>query len=359
MEKIINNNPNGYNELRNIITNTKDYIYKRDFFSFGLKVAHKITGRGYHPFWKGLYYNPIDSLTPCHFFNTINLGANPWKVYFETLLPRLGNAPKFVYDYAVKKLASDNCIEIIAISKCAYDLQLKHLEQNYSQYLEAIKKKMIIKLPPQEALINDYEEKLLDKDQIVFTIVGADFFRKGGLETLRAFEMLIPVHSELFLNVVSAMNFGDYATHTDESHLELAQNIMNKFPNNIKHYQHLKNEEVLELFKKTHVGLLPTWADSFGYSVLEAQACGCPVITTDIRAMPEVNNNDVGWIIEVPKNKNNDAELSTILARSEFSAILERELKDIIEGIIKNKEIIKIKGEDALQNIIINHEKDS
>src|SRR5690606_873447 len=119
-------------------------------------------------------------------------------------------------------------------------------------------------------------------------------------ETLKVFEALLPAHSELFLNIVSSMNFGDYATHTNESHFELAQTIIDQFPNNIKHYKHLKNEEVLDLFKKTHVGLLPTWADSFGYSVLEAQACGCPVITTDIRALPEINNNDIGWLIKVP-----------------------------------------------------------
>lgn len=355
MEKIINNNPNGYAEVRNIITDSKCYIYKRDLFSFGLKIAHKITGRGYHPFWKGLYYNPLDSHTPCHFFNTINLGKNPWKVHFETLLPRLGNAPKFLYDIAVKKLASDNCLEIIAISKCAYDLQLNYLEHNYPKYLETIKKKMIVKLPPQETLIKDYEEKLLNKDQIVFTLVGADFFRKGGLETLKVFEALLPGHSELFLNIVSTMKFGDYATHTNESHLEIAENIIHKFPNNIKHYKHLKNEDVMALFKKTHVGLLPTWADSFGYSVLEAQACGCPVITTDIRALPEINNNDVGWLIEVRKNKNNDAELSTIEDRNHFSSIVEKELGHIIMDILQDKQVIKIKGEKALQKIINYH----
>lgn len=357
MENIINNNITGYAEVRNIITHEGNYIYKKDFFSFGLKIAHKITGRGYHPFWKGFYYNPFDSKTRCHFFNTINLGNNPWKVHFETLLPRLGNAPKFVYDFAVKKLAAQNCVEIIAISKCAYDLQLNYLGTNYPKYLETIKKKMIVKLPPQETLINHYEEKLLNKDQITFTLVGADFFRKGGLETLKAFEALIPTNSELFLNIVSSMNFGDYATHTDESHLKIAQDIIDKFPNNIKHYTHLKNHEVLDLFKKTHVGLLPTWADSFGYSILEAQACGCPVITTNIRAIPEINNNDIGWLIEVPKGRNNDAELTTESMRNDFSSILERELKHVIKEILKNKDSIKIKGEKALLNIVKNHSK--
>ncbi len=45
------------------------------------------------------------------------------------------------------------------------------------------------------------------------------------------------------------------------------------------------------------IGMLPSYADTYGFSVLEAQA-GNAVITTDIRALPEVNNPAVGWLIK-------------------------------------------------------------
>lgn len=45
--------------------------------------------------------------------------------------------------------------------------------------------------------------------------------------------------------------------------------------------------------KKAHVCLLPTWMDTFAYSVLEAQACGTPVISTSLRALTEINNENV------------------------------------------------------------------
>ena len=359
MKKIINNNPTGYNEIRNIITEDNDFVYKKDIFSYGLKVMHKITGKGYHSFWKGLYYNPLDAKTPCHFFNTINLGSNPCKVYFETRIPRLANAPKLLYDIATKKMASDNCKEIIALSQCAYNIQLDYIEKNYPKYLEVIKRKLSVKLPPQKLFIKDYTEKLLDNNRLIFTIVGSDFFRKGGLEALKVFEVLIPSNNELFLNIVSTMDFGDYATKTTESDLELAQKIIAKFPNNIKQYKRLKNDDVLELFKKSHVGLLPTWADSFGYSTLEAQACGCPVITTDIRALPEINNNEIGWVIKVPKNSNKDGILETESDRNEFSNIIVNELKNIIIEILSDKKQIEVKGLKVIQNIIQNHSRNN
>jgi len=49
------------------------------------------------------------------------------------------------------------------------------------------------------------------------------------------------------------------------------------------------------------LALLPTCAETHGDVVLEAQANGCPVITTDIRTLPEINPSEIGYLIEVPK----------------------------------------------------------
>lgn len=346
MEKTITNHPDGYPELRNIIKDEPHkFIYKKDWFDFGLKVAHRLTGKGYHPFWKGFYYNPKDNKTPCHFFNTINLGKNPFKVHFETTLPRLGKAPKWLYKLGIKKLAADNCKEIIAISQCAYDMQIAYLQQNYPKYLNSIQAKMKVVLPPQKPLIKEYADKKLPKNKIVFTLVGGDFFRKGGGEVLQAFDQLIPKHPELVLNIVSSLNYGDYATHTTKENQESALEIIKKYPNNINHYHFLPNKEVLELLINSHIGLLPTWADSFGYSVLESQAAGCPCITTDIRALPEVNNDEMGWMIK----------LQSPIYNSENREFMIRELMRIIESIVKVDDSIKIKGKKALEYIKGNH----
>ncbi|WP_241627814.1 glycosyltransferase, partial [Rosenbergiella epipactidis] len=53
---------------------------------------------------------------------------------------------------------------------------------------------------------------------------------------------------------------------------------------------------------KSHIGLLPTWADTYGYSLLEFMAAGCPVISTNVRALTEINSSDRGYIINLPLN---------------------------------------------------------
>lgn len=352
MEKIITNNPNGYNEKRNIFSRySAEFIYKKDIFDFGLKLSHRLTKKGYNPFWKGLYFNIGDQKTPCIFFNSTNLGRNPWKVYFETKLPRLGIAPKFLYDIAIRRLTKDNCLEIIAISQCAYDMQLKYIKKEYPQYHDVIKSKMKVQLPPQKPLIDDYTQKNLPSNTIVFTLVGSDFFRKGGKEVLQVFNELIPNYPQLQLNIVSSLNYGDYATHTTKKDYIDALNIISKYPVNINHYIRLPNSEVLELFRNSHVGLLPTWADSFGYSVLEAQASGCPVITTDICALPEINNNEIGWVIEMPKNNNKEADIFSHENRDVFSEILESKLKSVILKNINSPKSIETKGRFSLEQI--------
>lgn len=345
MKTVYNNNPQGYAEVRNFVAPNKGkitYLRKRDLFQILLSTHFFLTGKGYHPLFKGLFFNPfINRNKEFHFFNTILIGNNPFEVTFETTLPRLGNAPKWLYKLAIKQLVKPNCKKIYALSKCAYNLQKEYLQNEWPKYYAKILAKMEVKLPYQEPIISDYSEKKLSPDQIIFTIVGADFFRKGGMEVLLAFDQLIPSYPQLQLNIVSTLNYGDYATNTTAEDQKAALQIIQKYPKNIHHFPSLPNSKVIELYKNSHVGLLPTWADSFGYSVLEAQAAGCPCITTDIRALPEINNDDIGWVIKLPRQPDFQKHKTQLVAK----------LIETLHEIITSKKQIVSKGVKTLQNI--------
>ena len=55
----------------------------------------------------------------------------------------------------------------------------------------------------------------------------------------------------------------------------------------------------MSLCKRTHIGLLPTYRDSFGYSTIEMQSCGCVVLSTDIFALPELNDPEIGYVCAI------------------------------------------------------------
>ena len=161
------------------------------------------------------------------------------------------------------------------------------------------------------------------------------------------------------LVLVSSLWLDPYATQETPEDLVWAKQRIAENVDWIEHYQDLPNNETLELIKSCDVGLLPTWADTYGLSVLESQACGCPVITTDIRALPEINNTDVGWLIRVPKNDLGEALYSTPEEREHLSQHIQAGLEAIIRSICADPSVIFNKGVKSLERIREMHDPDT
>ncbi len=331
------------------------FVEVKDVFRKLTNITFFFTKKIYSPL-QFLFFEKGDKhISAYHFFNSVSLIDKPWIVTFETYIPRLGTAPKFVYKYAIERLTHTSCKKMIAISECTADLQLKYMEENCPKLAPVIKNKMFTLHPPQKLLIEEFKVKKID-DKIIFTLVGADFFRKGGKEILLAFDKLILKRYPIHLNIVSSLSFGDYASRATKEDYDEAVAIIRKNGEHITHFLNLPNNKVLELLIQSHIGLLPTYADTYGYSVLEAQAAGCPVISTNVRALPEINNNECGWIINLPLDENKNAKLASAKDRALVSNIIFENLFSIVEDICTNPDIISQKGEQAWRRVKYNHD---
>lgn len=311
-----------------------------------------------------------------HFFNDIILNSkNSYVVTYETLVPRVEYLSNIVHfsnkevidslflknstklEKILEKLAEDNCKKLIALSNCNNEIQ-KYMLNFYPKYRDKIEKKMLVLPPPQKIIVNNYSEKNLNKE-ITFTFVGRDFFRKGGYEIVKTFEKIFQQNSNIKLNLVGEIdNIYNYAFKNfqdSNEKIKEIKNIIEKNKKNIFYYEVLSNEEVVSLMKNSHVGLLPTWADTYGYSVLEFQACACPVITTDLRALPEINSNEIGWLIEVPKNMFKELALENGQHKDRIRKIIQKSLYEYILEIVNNPDIIETKGKKSLQRIKREH----
>lgn len=289
-----------------------------------------------------------------HTFNSCISGKNKWCATFESILPRtnytrsgMGNSNKIDKTSLrqFKLLAKDNCLGCMALSQATYDFQMAalHKIKDYlsKEELEAIKKKTIVLHPPQELLVSKEEivQKFRSCDTLELIFVGHDFFRKGGkelIDCLMAYQNGPNKNGEnqrsFHLTIVSSMEYGDYASHaTREEMLQYKELVQNQ--SWITYYDTLPNERVLELCKKAHIGLLPTFADTYGYSVLEMQACGCAMLTTDIRSLPEINNDSCGWVCHLPQNENKEAFYRTEEERIQLKEILKKQLEEQWKGI--------------------------
>ncbi len=306
-----------------------------------------------------------------HFFNSISYGRTPWITTFETILPRFrctfsghqGRNPSYAslkkepkVRKALAAISNDSCKCIIALSKCNLDMQ-RDLITHFPEYKENIENKLIVMHPPQRALVRDYSDKNFGLDgKIKFIFVGASFFRKGGMEIIETLGKLKQQYDyEFTLTIVSSLAIDNYATKEGHNEVQRARYFIQQNSDWIDYFPRLPYQQLLALMKKSHVGLLPTYADTYGYSVLEFQATGCPVITTNIRALPEINDNNKGWIIDIPKNRLGEAIYFTQEDRKIISDLIRGGLERIIHEIFSDRKVILAKSKNAIAGIKEKH----
>jgi len=304
-----------------------------------------------------------------HFFNTISLSSlTPWVTSYETMVPRLSQTLNGHHsqnpDYSslkvdkevlktLKAIANESCLGIVPLSECSKRIQLDFL-QHFPEYAPAIQKKTFVLHPPQPQLIECMADKQLDySGKLRFLFVGSAFHRKGGVEMYNVFNKLRHAY-DFELIIVSSFSRSSWAKQETVEDIAQAKELIKNSPW-IQHYHSLPNKEVLHLMKNSHIGLLPTWAETYGFSVLEMQASGCPVITTNIRALPEINNNELGWLINIPKNRLGEAIYTTAENRTTIAQAIEKGLENCLREIFKNPEVVKLKAEKCLNRIKQNH----
>ena len=315
----------------------------------------RATGRS-HPYWSNLHRDlGLGGYDVLHFFNGLSLGRKPWFSTFETYLPRWGSYGGQRLEWGLKLMAGSACKGLFALSDCTARFQEAFLA-DFPAYRDEVMAKVSVLHPPQPLLLEDFSTKNTSPDFIDCCLVGADFFRKGGLETLRVMDRLIAEGLPLRLYIVSAMNTGDYASRAGPADLAEAQRLIQKHPGRIFHHERLPYAGVLDLFRACDVGLLPTWADTYGYTVLEAQAAGCPVITTNVRALPEINPESAGWQLEMPLDERGNAVIGSEPERRAFSNSLEEQLDGCLREVAGLPAEIKRRGRAAWMRVKEQHD---
>jgi glycosyltransferase involved in cell wall biosynthesis len=307
-----------------------------------------------------------------HFFNTLNLHAKlPWGVTFETLVPCFepyidfhkgnhirGNKQKTknVKKY-LKALSNEKCKFLIAISESTYNIQVSLLD-HFPKYRKMILHKMIVLHPPQELIAtkSDLENKP-DTTVVNFMFVGRDFFRKGGVEVVNVFRAIECTYPNFHIDIIGDLD--DKLFLSENMPKKEKEDTITFFKTKQKRftfYKSIDNKELLErMVSRIHVGLLPTKTDTYGYSVLEFQAAGCPVITANSRALKEINNADCGWLIDVKQNEFGETFHFNKEGSDDLKIEIESQLKSIIIDILENPKTIYKKSINSLDRIKNEH----
>lgn len=275
----------------------------------------------------------------------------PWIASFETTIPRMwpssGVETKH-YLRLIECMKRPNCKALYAFCQSAYNIQKHTLMERVSvEDMELLMKKTKVLHPPQKVLITEEEfEKKHTARELHFIFVGRDFFVKGGKEVLHALSKFEGKYQFKLTLVSSLGNKNPFCRIPSDEEAACRKMIREKTW--IEYYPCLRNEEVLEKCKTATVGLMPSVADTYGYVILEMQAAGCPVITTNVRAQSEINNEECGWLCKLPVN---GLGISIYRDNDAWSGILEEELGRCLQDIFEHPDLVREKGKKALKRI--------
>lgn len=188
---------------------------------------------------------------------------------------------------------------------------------------------------------NPPEQYNTETESTYILFIARDFERKGGYEAYNAFKELNKIHDDLKFICVS----------------DTPQEVVKNSPANCTFYENVSRDKLLELYRKSDLFVYPTFHDTFGFVMVEAMGFGCPVITLEDFATPEiVDNGQDGFIIEGYENKwfdknkiridkyNNWEKLREKQSESEKVRIVEqtvRKVSQLIEDDKKREEFSK------------------
>lgn len=240
-----------------------------------------------------------------HAFNRVPLAHSRYIITFESHLPRVfGLPPGSMAEKLMRRdIASNRCRRIIGLSHFA---ARKFLHQNRdAPELEALERKLMVRYP--NVMVPETEDLLAEPlsrgapDQLELTFVGGHFARKGGCAVLRFAEEAQRLGLPVQINIVSAMQMGREVWTDPSNPAFFAPYLKLLDLPNVTHYRGLSNDKVLALLARSHFQIMPTFSDTFGFSIIEAMAHHTPTIATRVQAIPEMIVDEVtGLLLDLP-----------------------------------------------------------
>jgi len=178
------------------------------------------------------------------------------------------------------------------------------------------------------------------------------FYEKGGLQILQAFNKLEKKYKNIELWVK-----GDVPE-------ELKKKYNSK---NIKYFPYktkiIPRKRLLQKFHaQSDIFLYPSFIDSLGFSVIDAMACGLPVVANDTFAIPElIGKENKKFLIKAPvrfydkKFRTKDVSWQEINKKLNQKGISEKYIKEMckkISPLIENKKLREKYGKKLKKEII-------
>lgn len=215
--------------------------------------------------------------------------------YFSNYISFEGFARRRIVRIACNMLNSEKCKAVIVWSKWA--------RKGYID--DGIDRRKIRVIPPAFTISN----KRIDHNSRNLLFIGRDYRRKGGDVAIRVFENLKKSFENIHLTFIGRIE--------DKETLEKVRR-----DKTVSYFNHVSKTQLHEMIYPTaDLFLLPTVAEAYGMSILEAMSKGIPVVASGISAIPEVVENGISGYLARPGSVGSFTEACAHLLDSEEKRI--------------------------------------
>ena len=154
--------------------------------------------------------------------------------------------------------------------------------------------KNIFLLPGSGVDTNKFIKTKEPKGKIIFLFASRILKDKGIVELIEATKKLKSQKKKFEVFIAGSP---DYQNKSTISHEQL------KNWESLNYIKYLGQvEDMAELYKKIHVGILPSYREGLPKGLLEAASCGKPIITTDVPGCREIVKNEINGLLVPPKD---------------------------------------------------------
>ena len=223
------------------------------------------------------YLPPDHTLLTCHDVLAIRGGLGDPEAYCQAT-----STGKILQRWILKHL--QKCPHIVFVSEATHDDYLKlplKGKRNVSQLRDVIYNGLnhrFTRLQEQEA-VSILEQNNISLKRPFFFHIGSSLPRKNRTGIIKAFRIFLEYHPE-YQMIFAGAPFS-----------EIEEKVINN--------QSLKEDCILNVGRVTHEALnalyslatgfiFPSFSEGFGWPVIEAQSCGCPVVYGNRTSLPEI-----------------------------------------------------------------------
>lgn len=316
------------------ITSSNKVLYK----AFIKDIKNNIIRLPYDKFTKALMSNW--DIKKALIFRTILLDTSIKPILFETILKNKYDIVETIENYTYSSLQSIIAKEFsrtravimnwenivfppwkfflrYIVNKQCDVFRVPSLTAKWKLIREGVKNEKIHYIPAcvntkrfNPYLKKDLKEKLGIEDKIVILYIGRLIQQKGLECLIKAFARVLQENLQIFLIIVGEGPL--------KNTLKSLVNEL-KIGNNIIFLGAIPYDQIHEIHAISDITVLPSiptknWMEQFGYVLIEAMACGKPIVASRSGAIPEiVIDNETGFLVE-PGNISDLAEKISLLA---------------------------------------------